>query len=294
MLGWGAAYVPSFWLLERWPALAAAAARMGLAGLVLLAGLAAFGRPLRPGVGAGALAALALTQTVAFYAATYYGIAHAGAGIAAVLANTDPLFVAALAALVLGERLAGRQWAGLALGLVGAALASWRGPLWPPTPEPAALVVLGGALAWSLGTIAAARGLRREGDPLALAAWQMTLGGAILGLLALPGLVGAGAPPLGGREGALVAFLALVGSAAPTACFYLALQRAPAARVSAWFCLVPLVGVLSAWPALGERPGPRLGLGLVAVVGGLWLVLRPPRRADGRAQGAVGRLAPPP
>jgi drug/metabolite transporter (DMT)-like permease len=293
MLAWGATWAPSFWLLERWPVLLAAAARMGLAGLVLLAALAVLRRPLRPGVGAGALVALALTQTVAFYAAAYYGIAHAGAGIAAVLANTDPLFVAALAALVLGERLARRQWAGLALGLAGAALATWRGPLWPPTPEPAALVVVGGALAWSLGTIAAARGLRRAGDPLALAAWQMALGGVILAILALPGLGRTGAPPLGAREGALVAFLALVGSAAPTACFYLALQRAPAARVSAWFCLVPLVGVLSAWPALGERPGPRLALGLVAVVAGLWLVLRPPR-GDGRALGAVGRLAPPP
>ena len=91
-----------------------------------------------------------------------------------------------------------------------------------------------------------------------------------------------------------MALLALVGSAAPTACFYLAFQRAQAARVSAWFCLVPLVGVISAWPALGERPGPRLAAGLLAVVAGLWLVLRPPLRADGRAQGAVGRLAPPP
>jgi probable blue pigment (indigoidine) exporter len=289
MLGWGAAYVPSAWLVERWPALLAAAARMGIAGLVLLAVVVAAGRPRAPGVGAGALVLLALTQTVAFYAATYYGIAHAGAGIAAVLANTDPLFVAALAALVLGERLSGRQWAGLALGLAGTALATWRGPLWPPAPEPAALAVVGGALAWSIGTVAATRGLRRRGEPLALAAWQTLLGGAILALLWLC-VPGAGVPGAGGREAALVAWLALVGSALPTACFYLALQRAPAAEVSAWFCLVPVVGVLSAWPALGEQPGPRLAAALVAVVGGLWLVLRP----GGGRPDAVGRLAPPP
>ena len=35
---------------------------------------------------------LALTQTVLFYRATFWGIAHAGAGLSAVLANTDPLF----------------------------------------------------------------------------------------------------------------------------------------------------------------------------------------------------------
>ena len=155
-------------------------------------------------------------------------------------------------------------------------------------------MVLGGALAWSCGTIAATRGLRRRGEPLALAAWQMALGGLVLALLALPGLLGEGVPPLGAREGGLVAVLALVGSAAPTACFYLALQRAPAAEVSAWFCLVPVVGVMSAWPALGERPGPRLAAGMAAVVAGLWLVLRPPPRAGGRPRGVVGRLAPPP
>jgi drug/metabolite transporter (DMT)-like permease len=259
---------------------------------VLLAALVALGRPLGPGVGAGVLAVLALTQTVAFYAATYYGIAHAGVGIAAVLANTDPLFVAALAALVLGERLGRRQWAGLVLGLVGAALCTWQGPLWPPAPEPAALLVVAGALAWSIGTVAAARGLRLRGEPLALAAWQMTLGGIALALLAL--VFAPGAPALGGAEAALVLWLALVGAAAPTACFYLALTRAPAGQVSAWFCLVPLVGVASAWPALGERPGPRLLAGLVAVVVGLWLVLAPRGARAGGVPGAVGRLAPPP
>ena len=58
MLGWGAAYVPSAWLLERWPAPLSAAARMGCAGLVLVGLLAAAGRPLRPGVGGLALANL--------------------------------------------------------------------------------------------------------------------------------------------------------------------------------------------------------------------------------------------
>lgn len=90
---------------------------------------------------------LALTQTVLFYGATFWGIAHAGAGLAAVLANTDPLFVAALAAGFLGERLERRQWAGLALGLVGVGVVVWEGLLWPPSLAPGVAVVVGGALA---------------------------------------------------------------------------------------------------------------------------------------------------
>jgi probable blue pigment (indigoidine) exporter len=278
MLGWGAAYVPSAWLVESWPPLLAAGARLTLAGLAVLGLLAALGRPLRPGLGPGGVAWLALTQTVLFYAATFWGIAQAGAGLAAVLANTDPLFVAALAALFLDERLGRAQWAGLAIGLVGAGVVVWEGPAWPPALSGSALVVVGGALAWSLGTVAAARGLRGRADPLALAGWQMTLGG--LALLGAAALLEGGAA-LGSRELALVVGLALVGSAAPAALFYLALVRAPAAEVSAWFFLVPVVGVGSAWPLLGEQPGVRLWVGLAAVTGGLWLVLRPAARAAG-------------
>lgn len=286
MLGWGASYVPSAWLVADWPPLAAAGARLGLGGLLLLAALAALGRPLAPGVGPGTLAMLALTQTVLFYGAVFWGIAHAGAGLAAVLANIDPLIVALLAALLLGDHLRPRQWAGLALGLAGAGVVVWSGPLWPPALSGAGLVVAGGALAWAVGTIAVARGLRRRADPVALAGWQMALGGAALGLAgaALEG----GGTPLGPRQLGLIVALAALGSALPAALFYLALAEAPAAEVSAWFFLVPLVGVASAWPLLGEEPGPRLLVGLGAVVGGLWLVLGPP--AHGRARAGRGPL----
>jgi probable blue pigment (indigoidine) exporter len=280
MLGWGAAYVPSAWLVEDWPPLIAAGARLTVAGLVLLAALAAAGRTLRPGVGTGAIAWLALTQTVLFYWAVFWGIEQAGAGLAAVLANTDPLFVAVLAALLLGERMAPLQWAGLALGLIGAAVVVWEGPLWPPDLSVGALAVVGGAFAWSVGTVTAARGVRGRGDPLALAGWQMTAGGLVL---AVAGLLIDGADlPLGPREVALVIGLAVLGSAAPLALFYLALAIAPAAEVSAWFFLVPVVGVATAWPLLGETPTARLAVGMVGVCAGLWLVVAARGRPEGR------------
>jgi drug/metabolite transporter (DMT)-like permease len=280
MLCWGAAYVPSAWLVESWPPLTAAGARLMLGGVLLLGLLALLGRPLAPGVGVAAVGWLALTQTVLFYGAVFWGIAHAGAGLSAVLANTDPLFVAVLAAAFLGERLGGLQWVGLAVGLVGAAVVVWQGPLWPPELSSDALVVVGGAVAWSIGTVVAARGIRGRGEPLALAGWQMSAGGAVLLLV---GAVGEGDPSTtGAREVALVVALAVAGSAAPLALFYLALSRGPAAEVSAWFFLVPVVGVLSAWPLLGETPGARLVVGMAGVSAGLWLVLGPRAAARGR------------
>jgi probable blue pigment (indigoidine) exporter len=293
MLGWGASYVPSAWLVEDWPPLAAAGARLGVAGLLVLAVLAGLGRTLRPGVGPGALAFLALTQTVIFYGAVFFGISREGAGVPAVLANIDPLVVALLGVVLLGERLRALQWAGLVLGLSGATIVVWSGPLWPPELSWVGLVVAGGAAAWALGTITVARGVRGRADPLALAGWQMALGGAALALAGLA--LEEGGTPLGARQLGLVLALAVLGSAVPAALFYLALRDAPAAEVSAWFFLVPVVGVVSAWPALGEEPGPRLLAGLAAVASGLWLVLRPAPGAGARGEtGPLLESRPPP
>jgi drug/metabolite transporter (DMT)-like permease len=293
MAGWGVAYVPSAWLVETWPPLVAAAARMGLGGLILIGVLMALGMPLRPRTGVGVVVVLALTQTVLFYGATFYGIAHGGAGLAAVLANTDPLFVAALSVPFLGERLSGGQWTGLGLGLVGAAVVVWEGPIWPPEVSGAALVVVGGALAWAIGTVAAARRLQTTAAPVALAGWQMVLGAGVLAVLGLA--VEGGPEQTGAREVGLIWLTAIVGSALPFALFYLALGRAPASEVSAWFFLVPVVGVLTAWPLLGEPLTGQLIAGMALVSLGLWLVLRPgPAREPAPAPAGGGPLRSPP
>jgi probable blue pigment (indigoidine) exporter len=284
MLCWGAAYVPSSWLMDDLAPLTAAGLRLGVGGLLVLGILRARGMSLAPGVGPAVVGWLALTQTVLFYGATFWGIAHAGAGIAAVLANTDPLFVAALGGLALGETLRRRQWVGLAVGFAGAAIVVLEGAGWPPRLSLDALIVVAGSLAWGIGTIVAARGVRGSGGAVPLAGWQMTVGGLILAA------VGFVFEPVNGTVDvatvALVAGLAVVGSAAPLVLFYIALGQAPAGEVSAWFFLVPVVGVLSAWPLLGETPTLRLAVGMIAVSLGLWLVLagrRAPRLVPSRA-----------
>ena len=175
MIFWGIAYVPSAWLVERWPPLVSRRRPADARGPGTLGALALSGRPVRSGARPMTIGWLALTQTVLFYGATFWGIAHAGAGLAAVLANTDPLFVAALAAGFLGERLrapvggpGARSGGGGGGGLGGAAR--------PPEIAPGAAVLVGGALAWSIGTVVAAHSVRGRGEPLALAGWQMTAG----------------------------------------------------------------------------------------------------------------------
>lgn len=245
------------------------------------------GGTLRPGVGLGVVVWIAITQTAVFYGAVFWGILHAGTGLSALLSNTDPLFVAALAALVLGDRLSRRQWFGIAIGLIGSWVVVTRGSLWPLEITGAAVIVLGGALAWSIGTIAVARGVRLRANPVALAAWQMTLGGL---MLATVGAVVEGPVTPSSRAVSLVGLTAVIGAALPLGLFYMALRHAPAGEVSAWFLLVPVIGVLSAWMLLGETPNASLVVGLVTICSGLWLVMA--RRIPARER-LVKSAAPP-
>ena len=277
MVAWGVTYVPSGWLVETWPPLLSAAARVGVGGLLMVIALLVMRHPIMPTGSWWVVIILALTQSVAFYGATFIGIADEGAGIAAVLANIDPIFVALLAVVFLGEHMNRRQWAGMFVGLIGAGVVVWDGA---SGLSLISLLVAGGALFWAVGTVAVAGRLRAGARPVAIAAWQMIVGGAVLALI---GLVVEGVPPTtGGREVGLILLIALVGSAIPFALFYIALGRAPAGTVSAWFFLVPVIGVFTAWPLLGEVPDVNLWVGLVLVCGGLQMVLIPARRASSR------------
>ena len=183
------------------------------------------------GGGAARSAGSALTQTVLFYGATFWGIAHAGAGLSAVLANTDPLFVAVLAGLVLGERLGAppvaRAWRS---GLVGAALRGLAGAAVAARALGAGAG--GGGRRLRLERRHGGRGPRhapRARRPAALAGWQMAAGRC-------RARGGRRARPTRARRRSARArrpwslALAVVGSAAPLALFYMALMRAPPRR----------------------------------------------------------------
>lgn len=280
MVCWGCAYVPSSWMMRDLPPLAAAAVRLGVAGAILIAFMSMREGKVRIGAPWGVVAWLGLTQTALFYGGTYWGIRHESAGLAAVLANTDPLFVALLGSVLLGEVLAARQWVGIAIGFVGAAVAA-SPDLLHPRFSSAAAVVLVGAAAWGLGTIIAARHVRRTGSPLGLAGSQMLVGAAMLATTSV--LVESSPSHVGFDTVAISLATGLIGSAVPLALFYEALRTGPAGELSALFFLVPVVGVLTAWPLLGEVPSVGLVIGVILVCAGLLLVLGPPRR---------GRLVP--
>ncbi|HZC29938.1 MAG TPA: DMT family transporter, partial [Gaiellaceae bacterium] len=122
-LAYGACFIAIRAGLAYAPPLAYAGLRALLAGSALLAFAAASRRPLfRIGVPWTALAGVALTSTTLGLGTMFASQPSAGAGIAAVLANLQPLFVVAFAAVYLGERLSRAKVGALALGSAGVIL----------------------------------------------------------------------------------------------------------------------------------------------------------------------------
>ncbi len=159
--------------------------------LVLL--LATRGRGLVPAP--GNLFRVVLRGAVGACAITLYfvGIDGAGAALAALLQSTYPVFAAALAVPLLGERFTGRTAAGLLLNLAGAALVVGGEIRLDPSLLPGMLAAAGAAFL-SGAAIATARGLRASESASLITTWFMAIGALATSPSLARGLPPANAP----------------------------------------------------------------------------------------------------
>ncbi|ARJ69538.1 EamA family transporter [Paracoccus contaminans] len=211
-----------------------------------------------------------------------YGAIVAGmpAGLASLVLQSSAPFTIILAMLLLGERQSRRQAAGIALSVLGLALIGLvraRSAAWWPV----ALTLMAG-LGWAVGNIGAR--LARPPKPLHLTLWMSVIPLAPMFLLSflferdriLPALGTAltrAALPADLGLLYIVIFASLIGYGIWTTL----MSRYPASQVAPWSMLVPVVGVLSSWLVLGERPHPaELAAGLL-VIAGVLMASRPPR-----------------
>jgi drug/metabolite transporter (DMT)-like permease len=207
-------------------------------------------------------------------------------GVAAVLVATTPLWVGLLAMLWPGgERLGGRGWLGLLIGLGGVLIL-----LAPRLHDPAALVadlgpllVLGSAWSWALGSLLM-RHHRLQGSHLTAAAYQMLLGG---GCLAVVGLIVGETRHLPERltpaaVGAFV-YLLIVGSLVGFVAYNWLLGHVTAAQASTYAYVNPAVAVLVGW-ADGEDMTPWLLAGIGVILAGVALVRGGARPRPGQSR----------
>lgn len=263
-----AVYAACFVLIEagaaNTPPLAFAGLRTAIAGFALLMFSEFSGQPLLPSRRQWpAVVVLGLTATAASYGAMFVSSGRAGVGIASVLGNLQPLFIAGLSAAFLGERMVRADWAAQALGAAGAVLIAAPAVQNDTVGFSGPVLALTASLGFAAGSVLVKR-LRLKETLLAVTSWQLLLGG--LSLLAASTFVERPKTIVWDVTFvAILLFLALVGTAGATAVWYRLVQDEDLGRLSTTLFLVPVAGLGLSAAVYDESIHP-LGAAGVALV----------------------------
>ncbi|GAA1159384.1 EamA family transporter [Nesterenkonia sandarakina] len=200
-------------------------------------------------------------------------------GLASLVLQASAPFTVLLGALVLKEHITGRRALGVGVAVVGLGLVGLsRGVLDGWTPF---LLVLFGAFGWALGNLASRKA--QTDRPMALVLWMAVV--PPIPLLTVAFLV-EGPEQIGAALGssfslaAIPAWLGLsytilFGTVAGAGIWVWLMRRHPAGTVAPFSMLVPVVGILAAWAALGEVPTwLELGGGVLVVSGVIYASVR--------------------
>lgn len=196
------------------------------------------------------------------------------AGISAVIVSLQPVLVAVLAVRLLDERLIGRQWAGLVLGLGGVALV-----VLPGGGGELPLVGVAGCVVALLAGTAGTLYQKTHGQGIPL------LSGTAVQYAAATGVLGALVltvedPSITWTPAFAIALthLVLALSLGAVLLLLVLLRRGTASSVSSLFYLVPPATALEAYLLFDERLSAISLAGVAVAVTGVALVLRPVRR----------------
>lgn len=245
-----------------------AAERVLGGGVFLLVLLPLFRKPFWPRHPWRALL-LGLLQTSVFTGCTTWALVHGGAGKSAVLVFTMPFWLLLLAPFFLHERLRGLQWLAVVLAFAGLMLifAPWR----HGADLGSSALAIGGGIAWALSVLVAKRiPVSGSWDLLSLTGWQMVLGSLPLILLAwwVPGR----STDWTGVYAAALVYNVVLATALAWLLWLFIVGRLPATVSGLSSLIIPVVGVLSGWLQLGERPGAEDAVGMLLVFTALLLL----------------------
>lgn len=240
-----------------------AALRIVFSTVFLFALLVAMRRPLK--LQAPLLTSvIGVLQTTGFVGLVTWALEEGAAGHVSVLVYIMPFWLLLMAWVFLGERLRGSQWAAVILALVGLSLVlgPWR--LHGNTFSSWLAVTAG--FCWASASVLIKVMQRRYTiDLLSFTAWQMLIGSVPLTVIAL--FTAESSPVWNASFIAALAFNVLPANALAWVLWLYVLQTLPASTAGVGTLAIPVVGVLSAWIQLGERPAAAeaVGMGLILV-----------------------------
>ncbi|QKW07081.1 EamA family transporter [Streptomyces sp. NA04227] len=264
---WGSTYLVTTELLPPGRPLLAATMRALPAGLLLLL----VTRRLPKGDWWWRAAVLGALNIAVFLALLFVAAYRLPGGVAATVASMQPLLVAVLAAVLLGERL--RAWT-LLCGLAGAAGVALLVLRADARLDPIGVAAaLGSAVVMAVGLVLGKRWVA-PAPLLAVTGWQLTAGGVLL----LPVMLAVEGPPpahLTGENWAGFAYLCLICTALTYVLWFRGLGALPATRITFLSLLSPLVATVLGWLVLGQGLTAWQLLGAVVVLGALAVAQRP-------------------
>ncbi|TQN42758.1 drug/metabolite transporter (DMT)-like permease [Blastococcus colisei] len=280
VLLWSTGFVGAKYGLPYAPPFTFLTVRLAVAA-VLLALLAAALRSARMSAPAqyGRASVVGLLLHAGYLGGVFYAISLGiPAGVAAVVVSLQPVLTAVLAARVLGERPAARQWLGLVLGVAGVALVVGPGIAESGSDRslsvPGLVACLVALASGTLGTVYQ----KRHGDGIPLV-WGTAVQYAAAAALLLA--VAAATEDMSIRwTGEFVlafVWLVLVLSLGAVLLLLLLLRRGTAAGVSSLYYLVPPATAVEAYFLFGEQVSPLSLAGIVVTALGVALVVVAPR-----------------
>ena len=218
--------------------------------------------------------AASLLNVVAFSLLSAFAQMETATSRVAILTYTMPIWAVLLAWAVLGERPTRVQAAALALCVVG--LVVLIGPLARTGLPTGILLAAASGVSWAAGTVYL-KWARIEGDPVAVAAWQLTV--ALCFVAVCVPLVEGGLHLTQASPTALfgTVFTGLAGSGLAYFLWFRIVGSLPAMTASLGILSTPVIGVLSTALILGERPtGPDV-VGFVLIFAASACVVLPSR-----------------
>ncbi|RRH94828.1 DMT family transporter [Mesorhizobium tamadayense] len=193
-------------------------------------------------------------------------------GLVALISDLVPLAIAALSRPVLGHRLSGRQWIGMALGATGVLIVSLDSLTLGTAPAWAYLLTVASMVVLALATVVQKRmGMINMPIHQSLCIQCLT---AAIPFAVCAGWNGGLMPPLDTRYEFGIAWLVLFSTFFCYSTYYASLRLYPAAQVSSVIYLSPPVTMLWGWSMFGEPLSEAMFLGLAVTLFGVW----PPHR----------------
>lgn len=245
---------------------------------VLFAVLKASGQPLAiPRSQWRRLALIAFFTITCWNVLVVFGLRLIPSGRAAILAYTMPAWAIPLSVWFLGERMNARKLAGLGLGMAGMVLLLWQEFASLAGAPLGALLVLGAAWTWAIGTLLQKKFPVRA--PVApLTAWMMLIGGIPIYLAAIAFDDWRALGEVSLWPGLAVAYNVLLSFAWAHWAWIKLATSVSVTTFSLGMLMTPVVGVMSGMLFLGERPGWIEFAALAMVLVSLATVIVPVRR----------------